>query len=261
MLLKSFVHPLVKTYKVTHPHTITHGRTVCLLCCGVFNHFYKMMRGALTVTLFAFASLIHSTSADVFYFLSQDARMCAFPMCGGFFLTPVNNASNSSIYVSEITGVNDTLNLRLVLANTIVQGTIDLTGKYGKLSLSEPNAVFQRLSYNLDAVQGLDAKEQTFYLVGITGIQCPRLPVCPSFIRFKINAAQNTIGDSVQMFNEFNVEMDQIPEADFDDYIAAARSKSIITSGDFELTEAEGTNQQKSTFTPNFIFIRKSNSF
>jgi len=198
--------------------------------------------------------------ADLFYFLDQDPRLCSFPYCGGFFLTPVNggNPDGSRTYVSTINGANDSVNFKTLGHHTIVQGALSNDTHIATLNLTNPDAVFEHMKYNVTGVNGVDVTLQTLYLVGYTFIQCPRFPVCPTFIASKLNADSNVIESSVLIFNDFDVDYTKINATDESKFIEAMRQKSLIAAGEFSIFTSTDGVTETTTLTPQFFFIPKA---
>ncbi len=162
-------------------------------------------------------------STSTYYTLERDFRKCAYPMCGGYYVSRVNRAkticadgsSRERCYVAQL----DQSGLQVESAGeaTIVRGKIN-----SKKINGSHWGVFKASEAWKAATDA--APTGFFYRIKDSGIQCIQAP-CPGYHRAKLNS---TVSGN---FNDLDLDNGGASAAQLDEAMNAVYDTSILVAG------------------------------
>jgi hypothetical protein len=176
-----------------------------------------------------------TSGVSTYYTLRRDFRRCMFPICGGYFVSRVNQPTTrcadgnwaASCYVAELnlTGLNlDEATVSEIPGDT---STIVLRGYVNKKAYANLGSYgnFRATEAWRAPAAGADLPTGTFYILDDSNIRCFRAP-CPSTRERKLNSSANPK-------NITSVDLLDAPgtDAQKSDALGQINSRGLIVAG------------------------------
>jgi hypothetical protein len=203
------------------------------------------------------------SGAYTYYAINADMRKCAFPMCGGFFLSRVNRttttcasgATAASCYTPVLdwteAHLDASLQDKLVGAANKMGGTFALVrGRFAKKNTTTPQPNLGKfIVTEAWLAEGPNAPDGVFAKVAQNGVRCIAAP-CPSLTEKGLNTG-NEANIADLDFSPSGLTDRQI-EGFVDQYVAP---QGIIVAGDRYTFKIEGRSGKGRTVTNAFHLL------